>query len=626
MTVDVAATASIVVIGASVRGTSLVERILASAGDLLGHRPLIVHVVDPHPPGSGRIWRAEQSSHLVMNTVAAQSTLFVDASVQCDGPQRPGPTLAEWCRRVAEDPRIAGPQAPAEVIAEAGATRDWSNPSRLLYGHYLRWCFAQVADSTVPNVQVRVHARRALDIVPTADGFLVELEGDESIAADAAILAVGWLERSDIPAHERVVAPSNPIDQDLSGISAGDTVAVRGLGMGFFDTLSQLTEQRGGRFAQTLTGLTYVASGDEPHIVAGSRRGIPYRAKPDFGAPPFFPEQRVLRAALPALTRRRPVDFARDVLPLIERDAAYDYYRALERVRPGSVRDLEGLLRGLVEDAAPVDALVAAHDVHPADRLDLSHAENPLDAATDATIDAAVIRFVREDAEQAALGMDSPLKLALHSYAAARSAVIGLVEFGGLTAASFGAYRRFLATAASYGSGPPLRRSRQLIAAHDAGIVRFTGPGLRTRPETDHVILEAAGDGERRVDWLVEAWLPAPSVEHTADPLLGALLQRGLARAWRFADGAASDALDVRREDGALVAADGTITRGLFSVGVPHEDVRVFTIIAPVPGTNSSVLRETDAAARAALRVAARSSEATPTSSVTTSSSKEARA
>src|SRR5699024_9742899 len=127
--------------------------------------------------------------------------------------------------------------------------------------------------------------------------------------------------RDDVPRHPRVVPPGNPIDQDLSGISPGSTVAVRGLGMGFFDTVSQLTEQRGGRFTALAGGrLRYDASGREPVLVAGSRRGVPYRAKPNFGAPPFFPEQRILRAALPALRGRRPVDFARDVLPLIERD------------------------------------------------------------------------------------------------------------------------------------------------------------------------------------------------------------------------------------------------------------------------------------------------------------------
>lgn len=44
------------------RGTSVLERLCASAPELL--RPgtrLTVHVVDPAPPGPGQVWRTAQS-------------------------------------------------------------------------------------------------------------------------------------------------------------------------------------------------------------------------------------------------------------------------------------------------------------------------------------------------------------------------------------------------------------------------------------------------------------------------------------------------------------------------------------------------------------------------------------
>ncbi len=600
---DRASPASVTIIGASVRGTSALERILASASDD-ARQQLIVHVIDPYPPGSGRIWRAAQSSFLIMNTVAAQSTLFTDGTVECEGPIRPGPSLAQWCRLVAADPAVAGADAPTEVIAEAVATRDHSNPSRLLYGHYLRWCFEDIVRSAPPHVEVRVHRARAIALERAAAGWSVELDDGNALTTDAVLLAVGWLDPAAPAPHARVIAAGNPIDQDLSPIRAGEIVAVRGLGMGFFDTLSQLTEQRGGRFIDLADGsCRYEPSGEEPFLVAGSRRGLPYRAKPDFGAPPFFPEQRILRAALPRLRSRRPVDFARDVLPLIERDAAFDYYRALVRVRPGAVRDAPALLDALRTTDESVAALVAIHIADPADRLSLVDAADPFHSRESMT-DADVASAVRRDADEAARGMESPLKLALHSYAAARSAVIDLVGFGGLTTESFPAYRAFLATAASFGSGPPLRRARQLLAAHEAGVVRFAGGQIAVEVRDDGVTVATRAGETVTAERIVEAWLPAPTVKRTADPLLRRLLEDGIGRVWRFPDGTASDALDVRAEDGAVVGSDGTAAADLFSVGVPHEDIRVFTIIAPVPHTNSTVLREIDAAARAALRAA----------------------
>ena len=47
------------------------------------------------------------------------------------------------------------------------------------------------------------------------------------------------------------VAPANPADVDLSAIAPGKPVALRGLGLNFFDHMALLTEGRGGRFDRT---------------------------------------------------------------------------------------------------------------------------------------------------------------------------------------------------------------------------------------------------------------------------------------------------------------------------------------------------------------------------------------
>jgi len=588
----------IAVVGASVRGSSLLERLLAVArdGDIPG--PVRIRLFDPHPPGSGRIWRAGQPQTLIMNTVAAQSTVFPDESVRVAGSRLDGPTLAEWCRQVTADPTSA--DLPASVAAEAASTGDASNPSRLLYGYYLRWAFERIAASAPPGVEVEVIADRVDDLVPDAGGWILTATSGQ-YRADAVILALGWLDRADVVRHSRVIAPGNPIDQDLTAIRAGERVAVRGLGMNFFDVVSLLTEARGGRFSDDLS--RYLPSGEEPVILAGSSRGVPYRAKPDFGAPPPFPAQRILRAALPSLLARRPVDFTLDVLPLIERDAHYDYAVALADTHPDKVHDLEGFLHGLTAGDDPATRALV-HIPAPEDRLDLARAADPFVGVATApeNVDAAVASLVRADAAEAAVGGRSALKAALHSYAAARGALIDLVGFGGLTPTSFDAYRRFLSVAASFGSGPPLRRTRHLLALHEAGIVLFTGPGFSAVPDDDGVRVRARFSPEVTASRLIDAWLPTPTVTRTADPLLASLVSRGIARPWRHADGSPSDAVDVRPIDGEVVSDPGH--RGLFSVGVPHEDIRVFTIIAPVPGTDSSVLRETDAAARAAVRYA----------------------
>lgn len=87
---------SLVIVGAGPRGTGLIERIAANAPELYAGSGLDIHLVDPHPPGAGRIWREAQSPLLWMNSHAEDVTMFTDETVVMDGPVRPGPTLHEW--------------------------------------------------------------------------------------------------------------------------------------------------------------------------------------------------------------------------------------------------------------------------------------------------------------------------------------------------------------------------------------------------------------------------------------------------------------------------------------------------------------------------------------------------
>ena len=88
--------ASLVIVGAGPRGTGVLERIAANAAELVPGTGLDIHLVDPYPPGPGRIWRTEQSPLLWMNSRAEDVTVFTDTSVEMAGPVREGPALHEW--------------------------------------------------------------------------------------------------------------------------------------------------------------------------------------------------------------------------------------------------------------------------------------------------------------------------------------------------------------------------------------------------------------------------------------------------------------------------------------------------------------------------------------------------
>jgi uncharacterized NAD(P)/FAD-binding protein YdhS len=134
------------VIGAGPRGTSVVERLIASAPELLDGARLRIEVIDPYPPGAGRIWRQDQPGHLLMNTLAAQATLFTDETVEGSGPVVKGPSLHEW------------------ATARGVVLQPWSHPSRALLGSYYAWAFERATGSAPDQVTVTVRRTRAVAI------------------------------------------------------------------------------------------------------------------------------------------------------------------------------------------------------------------------------------------------------------------------------------------------------------------------------------------------------------------------------------------------------------------------------------------------------------------------------
>lgn len=370
---------TLVIVGAGPRGTGLIERIAANAPELYagsGTEGLDIHLVDPHPPGAGRIWRAAQSPLLWMNSHAEDVTMFTDETVVMDGPVRPGPTLHEWA-------------------AIDGSTF----ADRRLQGAYLRWVHEKAVAALPLDVTVHHHPHRALRVSGSREGRQqVWLEGRaRPLLADLVVLTLGHLdaeldqEQHELAAYARThglvhLPPDFTADSDLSSLAPGEPVLVRGFGLAFVDLMVLLTEGRGGRY----DGDTYVPSGQEPVLYVGSRRGVPYHSKIGYDwtgerppLPRFFGPDEV--DAL--LARPGGFDFRRDVWPLIEKELGFAHYHRLFTVHPERTAiawtDFEE--KYAAGEAAEREALVASAVPDPADRLDLAALDRPLDGVRYAT-------------------------------------------------------------------------------------------------------------------------------------------------------------------------------------------------------------------------------------------------
>lgn len=632
--------AAIAIVGMGPRGISVVERIAAA---LAGHPPaeLTLHLIEPSELGAGEIWRTDQTRTLCMNTLAGAVTLFTEPGASVTAPVVEGPIQYDWIRLVRGD--RGGVPAPAAQLfdrfppaddtlerfrAEITETRPESNPSRALYGEYLRWAY-DTALALLPDwVQVQTHQASVVDVIAGDSADVLTLDDGTELSVEQTVLAPGWLRPADSAEEESFsrsmeehpeltwIRPANPLAQNLADIPAGEDVLVRGLGMGFFDVMALCTLDRGGRFVpddSARSGLRYEPSGNEPHFLITSGRGYPYLPKSDYHSLP--PAARLVRfrevAARISAEQRGPasIDFGAEVWPAIARDAYDAFYRTVARVDPGAITTSLDELIAAIDDAAHPDELpraVAPHLIDSDRVLDHTRWAHPL-AGVHETIDELtghIAASMANDIRHAVLARESPLKNALWEISAARKPSQILGAEGRFTFDSRrGEFAAMMAFGQMVGSGPPLFRTSQLLALVDAGLAHFVGarPSVLVRDGAWEVRSPTTGDTPLRARTLVDAWMHSPDIRRPGDPLSRSLLAAERARPFTLLgpDGepAPSASPEVDATTRRLIRTDGTLDPRIHMLGIPTHAQHPDTTISPMPGTDPLMLRETDAAA-----------------------------
>jgi uncharacterized NAD(P)/FAD-binding protein YdhS len=632
MPVPSPAASTIAVVGAGPTAIGLLERLVANAPELSAAERLQVHLVDPHPPGGGRVWRAAQPSLLWANSLAADVTVLPDPSVDVEGPVGDGTTLWQWVEAVGRLLPAGDP-----VGDEARAAQPTSFPSRPLVNAYLGWVLEQVVAAARPWADVHLHEARAVDVRVGVDGVTVELSDGRGIDADVAVLAQGHLDAHATPGEREVqrratgaglvyVPTGYTADLDLTRLAPGEDVLVRGAGLAFVDLMVLLTSARGGRFERDGDRLRYVPSGREPVLHVGSRRGVPYRAKLGYVWPgPPVPLRFFTPEAIDArFGPDRRLDLRADLAPVIARELGWAHYTELFRAHPDrtALPEAEFAERyAATDDPAEVAALVQAAVPDPADRFDLGTRDRPLAGARFATageLQEVVRALVRQDLARAADPAHSADAAVFTALLFCHGTIAGLVGAGRLTPRSeaedvAGWWMNLFSYLAS---GPPAPRLAELLALSEAGVVRFLGADARFELDETAGVFRARSasvGGEVNARAMVEARLPSPAVSATPDPLITSLVTRGVAgeKLLGDVDPHPTGRLHVDAAQ-RVVDALGQPQDRLFAVGFWTSGAQVAAFARP--RTNAPFFRQNDALARRLWRALAPSAVPTPAS------------
>ncbi|WP_312182438.1 FAD/NAD(P)-binding protein [Arthrobacter sp.] len=613
----------IVFVGGGPRAALILERLAANRPRLFDG-PLAVHVVEPHQPGSGRIWRQDQSPLLKLNSRAADVTMFTDDSVECAGPPTVGPGLLQWASGVA-DGSITDAQVPdADLARQLAGLRPMTFPTRRLQSLYLEWFFRRTVQALGQQVPVTVHRDQAVEVSAEDSGYVVRLASGAALPADVVVVAIGHTDSVPDPQSAGYAGfaarhnlfhtpPAYTNDVDFSALRPGQKVIVSGMGLAFIDLVVQLMEGSGGQFVDAPGGsLRYIPSGNEPRLWAGSRRGVPYRSKisTELRGEPARPPRYLTAGTVAALQEAHgELDFRQHLWPLLAKDAAFGYYQELftghpERValpwsefvvRFDAAAWYSDERRALVDQAVPAAG----------DRLEFEDLDHPLAGvafAGPAEVQSMVSAHIREDLRLRDGGANSETLGLFLALLRVYSELGRLVPAEVLTPASRPLVSGWWHGFFSYvDSGPPARRLRELLALHEAGYLLFLGPALEvgtdeklglftaSSPQVPHTVRATA---------LIEARLPRPTVEGSANPLLLTLHKSGLGCEERTGGSPSDPSTGKLLVDSSarLVGADGGTRTGLYAVGPATSGWGSGAFARP--NSNAAPFRESDALAR----------------------------
>ena len=225
---------SVAIVGLGPRGLSVLERLIVRLSGRPPAGPVVIWAIDPVEHGPGRVWQSDQPAWLTTNASAGELTIrSPDNDPVALDAGTAGSSFADWT-----------------AVARGPTLNSADYPERRHYGCYLREVFDQLRALAPPGVQVRPVRGTATGLERAGGRQWLSIDhGRERLPADKVVLATGHPQlrpsarESELSRHAdrhpglRYIGPALVTDMPLAAIAPGSTVAVRGLGLTFYDVL-----------------------------------------------------------------------------------------------------------------------------------------------------------------------------------------------------------------------------------------------------------------------------------------------------------------------------------------------------------------------------------------------------
>lgn len=580
------------IIGLGSWGLSVLERTVSRARQTSGF--VRTHVIQPGAIGGG-VYGAFQPDYLVMNNACSQISLCASPE-DADRPYAVG--LYEWAARSGY--RWVGQDC---VVGSTGVPIQPTDylPRRLM-GEYLSWFYRTLLDDAPTNIEIVHHDASAIDIIAdSAGGERVVLDSGVTLRVDHVVLTSGHTWNVETPALAGAVKFQRPYPVEWfdRSVPADSPIAIAGMGLVSYDLLTALTLGRGGSYTGCGPRKRYLRSGLEPVIYLYSRSGVPYCAKSAHGVDPYGDYEALIctPSAFASVaggnsngTMRHPVDFRRDILPLIYAEMKVRYHTHAALLRGG--REESSSVRSRLKtswgngrfDSTIEDLEVGYGRFDPAEHL-FTNSSDPYESSRD--YEASVYDMIETDLSEALTEGGSPVKAAHEVLRILRDRIRSVIEFGGLSLDSYIDFQSNVRGRINrLEAGPPPIRSQQLLALMDAGVVRIPfgpDPDVSTTPEGRVFVRSTRLNrlSTATVGGAIRGHLDLPSLARSASPLLKRLYVKGRLTQLTYGDtpvGSVAINGEFHPFD-----AEGRMQPNVSLLGVLTEGARYFTHYLPSP-------------------------------------------
>jgi FAD-NAD(P)-binding len=581
------------IVGLGSWGMSFLERIVTTTRS--EPRNVRVHVVEPATPGSG-VYDVNQPDYLILNTPCGQVSLY---PWEGDGPApQYACGLYEWVTRTGY--RWVGESCRRTPHGRAIDPDDYL-PRRLM-GEYLQWFYEALVAAAPPCVEVVHHRCEAVDIVAQRGGKERVLLADGTyVDVDHVILTTGHTDN--VAAPDVIVDPAYfrrpyPVEQYVELIPAGTDIGIEGLGLVALDVVMALTIGRGGSFEDRGSRMRYRPSGREPGIRLFSRSGFAYCAKAvatvdesDEFVPVLCTDEAIgaIQGGRGTGLPRRQIDLRRDLMPLILGEMQIRYYSQSALLQNGAqaAAELRCLLGRAWHDGSYEATVAGLAERYGMFDPDLHFYGPGEEYVSSKDYESQIYAMVEADLDEALRGGSGPVKSAYEVFRHLRDMMRTVIEYHGLSLESYLDFREHLKTKVNrIVAGPPVIRSKQLLALMDAGIV---GVPFGPNPE-----VEAAGASRfelrsahldrpysEQVDWMIQGHLENPALCRSTSALLTNLWQGFRLKQFCYTDTTVGSV--ELTEDFHPISLWGRPAPRIWVFGALTEGVRYFTHYVPSP-------------------------------------------